>query len=87
MIHLALLKFIFLTIVLFYPSNCSNCNKLSLRSILRGNYRDVLRLKNGPLITSKKLNTFAGGFDNGIFVRDSIYYITGGVGFTYCALS
>lgn len=39
------------------------------------------------MITSKKSNSFSGGFDNGIFVRDSIYYVTGGVGYTSCAIS
>jgi hypothetical protein len=45
-----------------------------------------LEFQEGPVLSSKKINLFGGGLDNSAIMRDSIYDITGYIGYTYCAI-
>ncbi|CAD8179251.1 unnamed protein product [Paramecium pentaurelia] len=56
-----------------------------IRSILRGNYQNALNQNRGALISSKLQNGFAGGVQ-GSSLRDNIYTITGGFGYTASAI-
>ncbi|CAD8137807.1 unnamed protein product [Paramecium octaurelia] len=63
------------------------CNRreAKLKSIIRGKYKNVINYNMGTLISSKQQNGFAVGI-YGSCLRDNIYTITGGYGFTSSAI-
>ncbi|CAD8211021.1 unnamed protein product [Paramecium octaurelia] len=46
--------------------------QVKIKSIIRGNYKNVLHIQNGALISSKSSNKFYGG-NNGICLKDAAY--------------
>ncbi|CAD8138458.1 unnamed protein product [Paramecium pentaurelia] len=58
-----------------------------IKSILRGKYQNLLSIQSNALLSTARLNYFAGGFHNSIPTRDAIYMVNWSVGFTFCALN
>ncbi|CAK71530.1 unnamed protein product (macronuclear) [Paramecium tetraurelia] len=75
-------KILFLNLLLIILGNC--CQKSKIRSIIRGNYQNVLSYSNGPFLETIQTNFLDGGQKNGILFRDQIYLVTTSTGFTYC---
>ncbi|CAD8140393.1 unnamed protein product [Paramecium octaurelia] len=67
-------------------SDCCTINQLQKKTrILRGNYKDVMNFHQINLI-SRKNTYFNGGQMNSQLNRDAIYYVNGGMGYTFCYL-
>ncbi|CAD8203724.1 unnamed protein product [Paramecium pentaurelia] len=65
--------------------NCSSINEKIQRSIIRGNYQNVLNQNQGNLIQSKNVIWF-GGSIVGNFLRNAIYKVDGEIGFLFCSI-
>ncbi|CAD8055510.1 unnamed protein product [Paramecium primaurelia] len=74
-------KLLFLNLLLILGNSCQ---KSKLKSIIRGNYQNVLSQSKGPLLVTRSSNSLEGGQKNGLLFRDQIYMVTTSTGFTYC---
>ncbi|CAD8102368.1 unnamed protein product [Paramecium sonneborni] len=80
-------------ILLTISQNCSiqkfkYCQKqIKLKALIRGNYKNVIRFDEGPLLASRKQNLFLGvGRLIGILFRNEIYEIYSNYRGTYCQI-
>ncbi|CAD8167786.1 unnamed protein product [Paramecium octaurelia] len=76
--------FIILLLSLIMMRKCCKNNEERKKSIIRGNYRNVLQLNGGAIISSRKMNYFFEGCLTSLCLRDSIYNTDWNKGYYAC---